>query len=134
MASRPANTIADGFDASTTVDGAKAAAATISGHPVKWVMRYVSKNSSGIPHRQITSAERADLHAHNLSIILGFELTTGRPTAGRQAGRDDANAAFDYMSSLGAPVDMPCFWAADQNYAGPEIADYARGWIDVAGL
>src|SRR5262252_8583326 len=116
MASRPSTTLFDGFDASTTVDGAKAAAATISGHPVKWVMRYVSKNSPpGLPHRQITSAERADLHAHGLSLILGFELTTGRPTAGRQAGRDDANAAFGYMASLGAPADMPCYWAADQN-------------------
>jgi len=127
MASRPARTIADGVDLSQRIRSA----ADLRAAGKTFAVRYVSPNTVNHPSKQLTAAELADCHAHDVAVAVVWETTTNRAGGTRADGRADAHAAANACTMLGLPDDMPIHWAIDFDASGVNIDSYARGWYDV---
>jgi hypothetical protein len=83
---------------------------TLKGLGYNFAVRYVSPGSS---NKNISATEAANLKAAGIDIILVFESSTNRITAGYDAGFADAQTAMSQGAAAGAPANFFCYFACD---------------------
>lgn len=104
--------------------------ATINGHPISFVCRYLSGFS-----KDLTPAEARDLTAAGLDIVVVWETTATRAEAGHAAGVADARAALAEARRCGMPDGRPIYMAVDEDTTvGPHLTTYFHGAASVLGL
>lgn len=94
--------------------------AAIKAAGYSFVIRYLSHD----PTKDITAGEVVGLHAGGLGILLVFETTGGRATAGFAAGQADAEEAVRRAIALGYPDVCPLFFAVDEDVAVSAVEPY----------
>lgn len=100
-----------------------------------FVCRYMPYLGDG--GKGLTADEVADYQANGLSIVLVFESTAGRTLDGFAAGAEDATTCVASLAHLGAPADLPVYFACDFDTTSDEqraaVDDYLRGCASVIG-
>lgn len=99
------------------------AAAAIKAAGYEGVVRYISRTAS----KDLTTAERDALRAHNLSIALVWETTANRAGDGREAGIADATKALEKANALGYPPGCVLFFAVDFDAHYADVRPYFDG-------
>lgn len=97
-----------------------------------FALRYLSTD----PSKNLTLAEAQRLTLAGIKCVTVWETTAARALQGYQAGYHDAIAAFAMAHACGQPSWRPVAFAVDFDESpqqAPLVADYARGWSDVAG-
>jgi hypothetical protein len=101
-----------------------------------FVMRYVPYPGDG--GKGLTAAEVADYRANGLDIGLVFESTAARHLDGFNAGLVDAQQSQASLAAIGAPPDLPIYFAVDFDAGSvtelTAIAEYQRGAASVLGM
>lgn len=95
----------------------------------KFAMRYISPYPAA-DGRALTLAEKADLHDNGIDIGLIWETTAGRMFDGYPAGVVDAQKCLQAANLLGAPDDVPFYFACDVDIDPNQLAlvdDYVAG-------
>lgn len=92
--------------------------------------RYLSSDIS----KNLDKAEAADLASRGVWLVVVYETTSSRATAGFVAGASDAAKAQKMGRALGMPDSAPYYFAVDFDSAGPDVKDYFAGVISVLGL
>lgn len=100
-------------------------------------MRFAARYLSADLTKNITRAEANDLAAHGVNVVVVWETTQRRATAGRAAGAADARTALGQATAAGMPSGRPIYFAID--YDAPEsdqsaIDAYFSGVASVLGL
>jgi Domain of unknown function (DUF1906) len=98
----------------------------------RFAMRYVGPGSAS---KHLTAAERDQIWAAGLSIVLLVEGATGDILAGYATGRAHAQSAESARLALGAPA-LPLYFAADRDMTAanmPAINAYLLGAASVIG-
>lgn len=104
--------------------------ATVDGHQISFVCRYLSGFS-----KDLTPAEARDLSAAGLEIVLVWETTAARAEAGSSAGISDARAALAEAERCGMPAGRPIYFAVDiDTTVGPNITAYFQGVNHIMGV
>jgi hypothetical protein len=96
--------------------------------------RYVGPGSDG---KHLHAAELASLFDAGLSVVLLAEGSERDALQGATKGRLHAHQALDAANALGAPSDVPIYFAVDFDTATsnwPLVRDYFRGVISVLGI
>lgn len=100
-----------------------------------FVMRYCPYRGDG--GKGLTAAEAAELRANGLAIGVVFESVAARHLSGFAAGQADAVTVRDGLASVGAPSDLPVYFAVDFDAQPSQMAaidDYHRGAGTILGL
>jgi hypothetical protein len=99
---------------------------------VSFVCRYISTPGNS---KNISAGEARTLSNGGIDIVLVFETTAGRATAGKSAGAADARSARSQAAGVGMPSDRPLYFAVDFDTAGnPSKVDaYFDGVASVLG-
>lgn len=131
QAPSPASSMANtrGVDYSMARPGGSA----IRGNGYSFVCRYLSDYSG----KNLSSDELNDLRANGLAVVLVWETTADRALDGYNAGQQDASAAQEQASALGAPGSAPIYFAVDFDAMPNELStvnDYLRGAASVIGV
>lgn len=88
----------------------------------------VARYLAPLPNRKVvTPSEVTDILAHGLALVLVWEGGSSRAGAGRSAGVSDATEANRQADILGAPADLPIFYAVDYDAAPGAVEAYFRG-------
>lgn len=88
------------------------------------VMRYLARK---VDAKLLQAAERDALHAAGLGIGLVWETTASRAGDGEAAGIADALTAEGLADGLGAPRELPIFYAVDFDATAAQVAPYFDG-------
>lgn len=80
-----------------------------------FAVRYIGHSNPAV---NLTTAEIADLHAHNVAVAVVLERGQTRLLGGEPTGRVDGAFAKSELAALGIPADRPVYFAVDFN-AGP---------------
>jgi Rv2525c-like, glycoside hydrolase-like domain len=88
-------------------------------YPSIGVMRYIGPGNGG---RDLTVTEAESLWAVGLGVGLVWETSANRALQGYDAGAYDASQADYYAARLGAPDDVPIYYACDCD------VDYHETW------
>lgn len=108
---------------------ARPTVAEITATGAHWVARYFSTD----PRKNLTAAEVHDYPAAGLSIVTVWETTTGRATAGRAAGIEDARAAEAERIAVGLPDTHVHHFAVDEDTSWASVQPYFDGAASVIG-
>lgn len=125
----PPNIISNGVDLSVHGDGA-----TFVRNNKLFVVRYLSPNTTNNPQKKLTLAEIDDYRLHELLMCVVWETFTSRARAGYTAGQTDATLSQRALVDLHLPVNMPVYFAIDEDTTGPAVNDYFRGCGDTIGV
>lgn len=118
-----------GIDYTGGLSAATLKDATVDGHPVKFVCRYLSGFS-----KDLTPSEAKSLSAAGLEIVVVWETTATRAEAGSSAGTSDARAALAEAERCGMPAGRPIYFAVDEDTTvGPNVTAYFQGVNHVLG-
>jgi len=120
------------FPATVDYSYARPSMQSIKDYGANGAMRYLGTDS-----RCITVAERNSLQGAGLGIGLIWETTASRPLDGWNAGVNDAHSANREADAIGAPGNIPIFYAVDfqpttAQLTGP-VAAYFSGVLSVGG-
>ena len=97
---------------------------------VKFVARYLSPYAS----KNLTADEAKRLRAAGIAVVAVWESTAKRAEDGKAAGIADAQVAERLLKSIGAPNDMPVYFAVDYDtVVGPRVTAYFQGVASVIG-
>lgn len=98
---------------------------------VKFVIRYLSYDKTGK-----TATKKEVLSLRNKGIKVGFvwETTANRAGKGFAAGVSDAREALKQLSKLGAPNNVPVYFAVDYDANPATVDPYFRGVLSVTGV
>ena len=88
------------------------------------VMRYLARK---VDAKLLQAGERDALHAAGLGIGLVWETTASRAGDGEAAGVADAVTAEGLADALGAPRELPIFFAVDFDATAAQVAPYFDG-------
>jgi Domain of unknown function (DUF1906) len=100
----------------------------------RFASRYLSYSITG---KNLEAAERDQLHAAGLSIVLNWETRANAALDGFAAGRTHATSAANMARALGAPAQLPIYFSIDFEPVGPQwtaVAEYFRGIATVLPL
>lgn len=100
-------------------------AADVKAQGYSLVCRYLSHTAS----KNLTPAERDDMLAHGVDIVLVWETTAARATEGAAAGEQDGVAAKAQAAALGLPSNAAIYFAVDTDTS--DLAD-VRAYLDGA--
>lgn len=117
--------------------GGRPSAASIAAAGYKFVCRYLSDGGPDLPGKQLVPAERADLHANGIDIVLNWETTGVTALGGFAAGVADAQAVVAQGVILGSPIGTIVYFSLDwQVQPGQHkvVVDYFRGINSVIGV
>lgn len=92
---------------------------SIKDFPAIGVMRYLGSDTNG---RDVDVAELESLWGAGLGVGFVYESSANRALQGYDAGRYDAGQADYYLSLLGVPDAVPCYFACDCD------VDYHETW------
>jgi hypothetical protein len=95
--------------------------------------RYLS--TPGNP-KNLKATEATSLHAAGVMVVSVFETTANRALDGRVAGVSDATTAASQARELGAPTDVPIYFAVDFDMSAsewPAVRGYFDGAASVLG-
>lgn len=100
----------------------------------RFVVRYLSPNTTNNPRKELTGAEVREYHGAGLSICVVWETGTSRARLGGYAGgQQDARLAHARLVALNGPTSLPIYFAVDEDTTGPAVEAYFRGVADVIG-
>lgn len=101
---------------------------------VTFAVRYLPYG--GVNGKYLTRGEAEALHAAGIDICVVFERNEGRPLTGRPGGIEDGKLAQAGLAQVGAPEDLPVYFAVDFD-ATPQqqatIDAYLEGAASVVG-
>lgn len=119
-----------GFDYTGGLNAATIDRATIDGHRIEFVCRYLSGFS-----KDLTPTEAHGLSAAGLSIVVVWETTATEAENGHAAGVADARAALAEAKRCGMPDGRPIYMAVDEDtVVGPHVSAYFQGVNSVLGI
>jgi hypothetical protein len=115
-----------GVDYSSGRPGGKALAAA--------GMRFAARYLSHTEKKNLTRSEATDLAEHGVSVVVVWETTAQRASAGRAAGAADAREAAAQAAACGQPRTRPIYFAVDYDAAPSAVVAYFQGVASVIGL
>lgn len=117
--------------------GGRPSGASIAAAGYKFACRYLSDGGPDLPGKQLLPAERVNLHAAGVDIVLNWETTGTTALGGFAAGVADAQGAVAQGVILGSPIGTVVYCSLDWQVKPDQyevVADYFRGVNSVIGV
>jgi Domain of unknown function (DUF1906) len=90
---------------------------------IRFACRYLSHDAA----KNLTHAEAKALSAAGIDVVVVWETTANRASAGKQAGMADAREADRQAHACGMPASKPIYFAVDFDGNAAQVSEYFRG-------
>jgi hypothetical protein len=110
--------------------GGRPSAASLRSSGVVFVCRYLTDGGAGLPGKQLTADEFADLTTNGVNVVFNWETTATFMLGGHDAGVTDATNGLNYIRSFPnmANANPVIYFSADWDEA-PTQQDAVNGYL-----